>query len=325
MGYNRENAAKVRQELDRRRQEAIDTARARTLELHEKFPLIYKIDCELSKTGMLVMDEIAKGGDDLEDRINDIKLDNAALREQREDMLVRAGYPADYSDIKYTCPLCSDTGFVGTEMCVCMKKMLTEEGFRSAGISKLIETQSFETFSLSYYSDNEQTYRLMKKYLSICRSYAENFEPGKSENMLFCGNTGLGKTHLSTAIARVVVEKGYDVCYNSAQNIINDFEAERFGKAYGERDVSSLDKYFSSDLLIIDDLGTESVNQFTVSCIYNIINTRVVSGKPLIISTNLTHDDVRKKYSDRIASRLFGEFNTLQFQGRDVRFLKLGD
>ena len=325
MGYNRANYAKVKMELERRREEALESAKIRLEELHECCPEIRKIDAELSQTGILVMGEIAKGGADLDERIENIKLDNMELQAQRKAVLARYGYPEDYSDIKYTCSVCSDTGSVGTKMCRCMKKMLSVEGMKSAGISKLFETQNFDTFSLSYYAFDQRVYNLMKTYFSLCVEYAESFNSKTTENLLFCGNTGLGKTHLSTAIAAEVIEKGYDVCYNSVQNIMGEFEAERFQRAYNDREGSSLDKYFECDLLIIDDLGTESATQFTVSCLYNIVNTRVVSGKPIIINTNLTHEDMRKKYSDRIASRLFGEFTVLHFQGRDIRFLKLED
>lgn len=325
MGYNRENYSKVKREIDMRREKALEDAKARLEELHRKFPDIKLIDAELAKTGILIMGEIAKGGEDLDKRLEDIRLDNLGLQEQRSLLLESYGYPADYSDIKYTCRECSDTGTVGNRMCICMRKLLAIEGMKSAGIAKLFETQKFETFDLSYYAHDPRVYNLMKSYYGICVEYAENFSSKTTENLLFCGNTGLGKTHLSTSIAAAVIENGFDVCYNSVQNIMADFESERFQRSYNDKSPSLLDKYFECDLLIIDDLGTEATTQFTVSCIYNIVNTRVVSGKPIIINTNLTHDDMRKRYSDRVASRLFGEFTVLHFLGKDIRFLKLED
>jgi len=322
MGYSRENLANVRKEIDRRRSSALRIAEERQRELDALFPDIKRIDEELAMTGLLVMEEISKGRENIEKRINDIRLDNETLVRQRRELLEGYGYPADYSDIRYTCPKCADTGFDGTDMCVCMKTLLVKEGLKSAGLDKLFETQSFDTFSLSYYSFDERVYNLMKQYLSICRDYAESFNEKTVENLLFCGGTGLGKTHMSTAIAGRVIEKGYDVCYNSAQNIFNEYEAERFGRGNADMPIDT-GKYLSCDLLIMDDLGAESANQFTVSVLYNIINTRVVAGRPMIINTNLTHEEVRRKYSDRIASRIFGEFTALQFQGKDIRFLKL--
>lgn len=323
MGYSKETLAKVRMTIDGRRMRALETANGHMRELHGKYPDIKRIDTELARTGELIMAEIAKGKDGLQSRLNDIRLDNEGLIAQRRGLLRSYGYPEDYSDIVYTCPKCSDTGFDGADMCSCMRKLLVEEGIRSAGLEKLFETQTFDSFSLSYYSFDETVYNRMKQYLAICRSFAESFGEDTTENLLLCGNTGLGKTHMSTAIAAKVIERGYDVCYNSAQNIMNEFEADRFSRSYTEKDSGSLARYFDCDLLIIDDLGTENITQFTVNCLYNIINTRVVAGKPMIINTNLTHDDMRKKYSDRIASRLFGEFTPLLFQGKDIRFLKL--
>lgn len=323
--YNADIVQKVKKEIDERRERAIGQAEQRRRALHAEHPDIKQIDDELSHTWIYIMEESAKGGEDLPERIEDLKQNNRLLRERRKNLLRFYGYSADHTEIKYTCPKCSDTGFDGTRMCSCMKRMLTEEGMRRAGISRLFETQRFDTFSTGYYAYDEKTFRLMKQIYEICVEYADNFDEYTVENLLFCGSTGLGKTHLSTAIAAKVIEKGFDVVYNSAQNIIQEFEDERFRKSYSEKNPASLSKYFDTDLLIIDDLGTESSTSFTVGCIYNIINSRVVAGKPMIISTNLTHEDMKRRYSDRVASRLFGEFTALYFQGKDVRFLKLSD
>lgn len=325
MGYNRENYLKVKGIIAERRGNAIKAAELRKKEVHMLHPDIERIDSELSRTGLLVMEEIGKGGEDLTYRIENIRLDNLELQEERRRLLVKYGYGEDYTDIKYTCPLCSDTGIRDTKICTCMKKMLVQEGMKSAGLDKLFERQNFDTFSLGYYAYDEKVYNLMKHYLKMCKDYADEFSEDTKENMLLLGGTGLGKTHLTTAIAAEVVKKGHDVCYRSVQNIISDFQFESFGNRRGEDGGKNIDtnRYFDCDLLIIDDLGTEMVNQFTVSCIYNIVNTRLVSAKPMIINTNLTRDEMRKKYTDRIASRLFGEFTSLYFQGRDIRFLKL--
>ncbi len=321
MGYNRENISKVKSELAKRRENAIEEAKTRLLEVHESHPDIKNIDGELSRTGLLVMDEIAKGKENLEERIDRIRLDNLELQAQKRELLVRYGYGENYLDIKYTCPICSDTGTNGSKMCSCMKKMLVYEGMKSAGIDKLFETQKFETFSLDFYSYDREAYNLMRHYFDMCCRYATRFNESTSECLLLSGNTGLGKTHLSTSIAAVVIEKGFDVCYSSAQNILSDFEADRFGRSGGAGE-NDTHRYFDCDLLIIDDLGSESITQFTVSCIYNIVNTRIVKGRPIIINTNLSQGEMRSKYTDRIASRLFGEFTPMRFQGKDIRFLK---
>jgi DNA replication protein DnaC len=188
----------------------------------------------------------------------------------------------------------------------------------------LIKTQSFETFDISFYKDDKKASANIDTILSACRSYADEFSAGSRSNLLFRGSTGLGKTHLSTSIAKVVIERGYDVVYDTAQNIFTDFESERFSHNYNNGGSEKLTaRYLDCDLLIIDDLGAEMSNQFTVSCLYNIINTRINFDRSAIINTNLTWDELRRRYSDRITSRLFGEFKPYEFIGSDIRAKKL--
>ena len=157
----------------------------------------------------------------------------------------------------------------------------------------------------------------MREIFEYCRCYADDF--GKCSDSLFMhGATGLGKTHLSLAIANVVVEKGFEVIYGSAQNLLSSLEREKFGGGSGEMEKELLD----CDLLIIDDLGSEFSTQFTVACIYNIINTRINLGKPVIISTNLTGEELEAKYTQRITSRIIGSYVSLLFIGKDIRQLK---
>lgn len=167
----------------------------------------------------------------------------------------------------------------------------------------------------------------MQYNLQTVREYAETFsmeEGGDApKSLLFLGGTGLGKTHLSTAVARRVIERGYDVFYNSAVGLLSDFEARRFGSATVGNEEDNVARYTECDLLIIDDLGTEVVNQFTLSCLYHVLNTRLNLQKPTIISTNLGSAELRKTYSDRIMSRLIGEYLLIPFYGTDVRKQKL--
>ena len=142
---------------------------------------------------------------------------------------------------------------------------------------------------------------------------------------MFYGTTGLGKTHLSTAIAKEVIDRGFDVVYTTAQDMFEAFEGVKFSRNYSSSQDNQTDKFFECDLLIIDDLGTEFSNQFTVSCLYNLINTRINSEKPMIINTNLNQNDLRERYADRITSRLFGEFSVMCFFGKDIRLKKLDE
>lgn len=323
MGYNKELFAEVRRQMDVRRQAAIESADARRWELYAALPEVEQIDFELSRTGLMIMDEIAKGKEGLSERLENIRLDNLDLQAQRDACLRRAGYPTDYDVPKFNCPVCKDTGYVGQKLCGCLKAALSEAGMKRAGLSHLFETQRFDTFSLEYYRHDPRVYRVMQNYLDICRRFADRFDQDTRESLLFCGGTGLGKTHLSTAIAGEVVQKGFDVLYESAPNLLSAFEAERFGRSL-TASVADTSRYLTCDLLVIDDLGAELSNSFTVSVLYNLINTRIVACRPTIISTNLTPDEIRSRYTDRIASRLFGEYTVMRFEGRDVRLQKIG-
>jgi DNA replication protein DnaC len=322
MGYNRANYIKIREEFAGKNLRAKKEAEKRAEELHEKFPDIAAIDRVLYETGLKIFAEAMRGSKGLDERIEKLRAENAELRKIRGEFLISKGYPADYSSVKYECALCSDTGFVNDKMCDCMRRALILAGYESSGIGGLIRTQSFETFSLEYYRQTPEQYRNMKHIFDSSQNFAENFETQNGENLLFCGTTGLGKTHLSTSIAKVIIERGFDVVYDTAQNILSDFEYERFTRTYSDLSEPKTQKYFDCDLLIIDDLGAEMTNQFTVSCIYNVINTRLNNKRSIIINTNLREKEIRERYNDRITSRLFGEFKAFLFYGRDIREIK---
>lgn len=323
MGYNKDLFADVRREMEEGRLRALDIAQRNRQELYAQIPAVYAIDVELSHTGVLIMEEIAKGRAGLEERLEVIRLDNQDLQARREQYLLKAGYPADYDLPPFACKKCKDTGYDGQKMCTCLRAALSREGMKRSGVGKLFETQRFETFRLDYYRHDSRVYAIMQNYLEMCRRFADGFQAEQSGNLLLCGGTGLGKTHLSTSIAGVVVEKGFDVLYESAPNLLSAYEAERFGRGSGAL-VSDTTRYLTCDLLIIDDLGAEMTNAFTVGIIYNLLNTRIVSGKSTIISTNLTPDELRSRYTDRVASRLFGEFTVMRFEGKDIRLQKIG-
>ena len=321
--YNRENYLKIRRIYDEKNLNAKKAAEARADELHAKYPELAKIDRVLSETGLQILAESMNGREGLEERINALREQNAELLKARGEYLLSLGYPADYTAVRYECSDCQDTGFIGTKMCHCLHRDLVLAGYESSGIGRLIDKQRFETFSLSYYNATPAEHENMERIFSLCREYADTFVPEKSKNLLFCGTTGLGKTHLSTSIAKVVIEKGNDVVYVTAQDLLSDFEFERFNRSYNDSDPSRTEKYGECDLLIVDDLGTEMANQFSLSCLYNVINTRLNRGQAMIFNTNLTQSQLRDRYGDRITSRLFGEFLVLQFTGKDIRLQKV--
>lgn len=321
ISYNRENYKKIRAEYAEKPHVARAAADAKRDELWKKVPGVAEIDKLLSATGLKIFSLAGEGREGLDEKLAALKEENKTLREKRAKLLESAGYPSDYSDIVYECNICNDTGFCDGQMCQCMKKALVMAGYESSGIGDLIKTQSFENFSFNYYKGENRN--IVEHIFSRMKHYAETFSAKNAENILFIGNTGLGKTHLSTATAKVIIDRGFDVVYDSAQNIFFDFENERFHSVRDTEMGAATERYFECDLLIIDDLGTEVASSFTVSCLYNIINTRQNRNKATIISTNLDSSELRRRYSDRITSRIFGEFFPFFFKGDDIRSQKL--
>ena len=322
MAYNRDNIQKVKELLAARRSEAVSTSMRRKAEMEAKIPGYGELEEALAGTGARIMQ--AAFSHALDDAtVAAIREDNRLLREKKGALLQRYGYPADYTDIQYTCEACSDTGYRGIEMCSCMRKELIRAGVESAGLASLIKTQNFETFSLDFYENHDRI--IMENNVRRLRQYAESFSADTADSWLFAGATGLGKTHLSTAVADVVISRGFDVIYDSVQEILAVYEEDRFshGEGIQHQRGRTVESLLECDLLIMDDLGTELTNQFTVSSLYSMINTRINRGKSTIINTNLTQSEIRSRYTDRIASRLFGEYKPLLFKGVDVRAQKL--
>lgn len=322
MAFNKEVIAKVKSEYSDKYFYAQSAADARRAELHTKIAGLAAIDRELAKTGFHIMDATMSGVD-VEKKITEIKKVNEELQAMRAELLRAHGYPEDYTDVHYECEKCGDSGYVDMVMCDCMKRALVLASYETSGLAGLIDTQSFDNFSLDYYKQSAAIHNNMKLAYDITRDFAENFSSETYKNFLFMGGTGLGKTHLSTAIAKTVIDKIFDVLYVTATGMMGDFEYKRFGNAAFDGDAGDTSRYYTADLLIIDDLGTEMTNQFTVSCLYDVINARIIARKSTIISTNLTRDEIVKRYWDRITSRLFGEYLPVIFAGTDIRKQKI--
>ena len=318
-----DNIRAAKQKIAENRATAIRIYERHTAEISALFPEFKRIDEQLAQTGLKIMAAaLASPSDEAERNIEAVHAEYDALADRKRQILTDNGYPADYCDIKSFCPKCSDTGYVDIRICECLKKELVLASLEASGLYSLVETQSFQTFSLDYYEKDDKIN--MKRNAVRLWEFANNFVPGKSESFLFIGATGLGKTHLSSAVARVIIEKGAYVVYESSISMIADYEAKRFGgSSYNNEWDDNVDRYTECDLLIIDDLGCEVVNNFTLSCLYNIINSRIIMHKSTIINTNLADKELRSRYTDRIFSRILGEFTTLHFRGHDIREQKL--
>ncbi len=322
MGYNQENFRRIREEYSRKYLEVQEAASKRREEIHAILPEVKEIDSQLSDMGLRIM-QAALQSEDYRAALAEIEEQSLSLEQRRAEVLTRNGFSADYTAPRYECAACGDTGYIDYKMCDCMRKKLILAGYESSGIGTLMQSQSFENFSLDYYKADRMTYLLMQSNLERAKEYAGSFHPAKSENLAMFGGTGLGKTHLSTAIAREVIEGGWDVVYVSCVDMFADYEAQRFGNSTGTPTGADLSRYTECDLLIIDDLGTELTNQFTTSCLYGLLNTRLNRHLPVILSTNLETDEFRKRYWDRITSRVLGNFTIMPFKGTDIRRQKL--
>lgn len=310
--------------LFQRRQKALDEAEARREALYSRHPRFRDYDRRLRElTQSIALAAISSdGGDDIQRIMGDIR----SVQEERREQLRTLGLDLDLLEPRYTCPICQDTGTVEGRRCRCFEALLRAESCRGLPAAALDGRCTFQTFDLSYYPDaadqnGRSPRRVMTRILEQCRDYADRFGP-ESGSLLFLGRTGLGKTHLSLAIAGQVAAKGEGVLYSSIQAIIDRYERVRF-----DREPTSEDRDFVSmatrcDLLVIDDLGSEFSTAFSQSVLYNILNERITAGLPVILSTNLTLEQLSAAYNERIASRILCGCTSYQFAGKDIRFLK---
>lgn len=292
-------------------------------EVNEKIPEISEINSQLVRTGIEILN-VVRSGENVHEKIEKLKSRNLQAQQMIRSLLHKYGYPEDYLHIRYTCEECSDTGFSGNKQCSCLRKLVMQLSSEKMNAGSQVRLCRFDTFRIDYYYGNttEETaeYRdVMRHIFDYCQKYAAGFTTN-SNNILMFGKTGLGKTHLSLAIAREVMMKGYNVLYDSSLNYLRKVEREHFGRDTGS--VDTLEMLLSAELLIMDDLGSEYDTSFYSSTMYNIINTRMSCGLPTIINTNLDHEKLNTKYDDRIVSRLFAEYKPLQFVGRDIRVIK---
>lgn len=263
------------------------------------------------------------------------------IQEEKAALLQRYGFPADYLDMTYHCPLCRDTGYLndsnasdypsaGMEKCGCFKQMETQLLYDQSGLTEVLQRENFDHFSFSYYSNKPEDavdgctpYQNMEQHvLPACTDFIRTFQ-GSSRHLLLYGDPGVGKTFLTNCIARELLNRGCSTVYLSATRLFDicSDNAFRAGTA-SEESLALYHSLFSCDLLIIDDLGTEMTNSFTVSSLFSVINERILRGKSIVISTNLSLRNIRDTYGERIFSRITSGFTLLRLFGSDIRLKK---
>ena len=321
MAYKQSVYIKAKNILDERRHQANAERDARHSAAVLRCPEIAKIEAEMAQCGTSVIKALALGGDSKE-YIDVLSQKSLEAQQRRKDALKKAGFPDDYLEIRYTCPKCRDTGFEDGYYCECYKQLIKDTAKNELAAPSQIKKCTFDLFDVKVYPDIQDEIlgisqrEQMKNVVDYCRDYAKYFTR-RSDGLIMLGKTGLGKTHLSLAIASAVIDKGYNVYYGSVPAVMNKLEKEHFGR--GNSEESLLEEICECDLLILDDLGAEFSTQFTVAQLYNILNTRMINNVPTIISTNLTMREIEEKYSQRVASRIVGNCTPIQFCGRDVR------
>ncbi len=248
------------------------------------------------------------------------KTEEDLLVDKRNRLLKEAGYPSDYLDPIYQCPKCRDTGFLpeSRSKCTCFIAAQTRLLFEQSGISDLIELQNFDTLSFEYFNDAESA--SYSNILNNARNFIRNFN-SDYQNLVFYGNVGTGKTFLSCCIAKELMETGFSVTYKSADRLFKDLVDLRFGDDKNEY-FSFIEDLDQCDLLIIDDLGTEAITERVKADLFTCLNNRDLLKKATLISTNLTLDELNRRYSERIFSRISSHFTFCKFEGRDIRMLK---
>lgn len=240
-----------------------------------------------------------------------------AAKEQMDSLMAAAGINEEDLEPPYTCPLCKDRGTVNNGPCTCRQAVLNQLVYEQLCDVSPARECSFDNFSLAYYDGSLQA--AMGKVLESCQRYVRGFSR-ESKNLLFTGATGLGKTHLSLAIAEGVAHAGRLVMYVSAPHLMDELERGKFQK--DEAALEFREIIFGCDLLVIDDLGTEMVTSYTRSEVYDLVNTRLNTSRPTIINTNLTLQQIERTYTSRVYSRIAGMYATVEFRGRDIRLLK---
>ncbi len=319
MPYSSEVIARARQRMESEKADRLSKYYANLEQAYRDVPRLQQIDRKM-KQNMAVAVQGAFAKDTAAMSIEQAKQENFALQAEW-DSPVKANFPAGYLDDSPACPLCGGSGYVGREMCACLQELCRQE--QMAQLQQLTCGQGrFEDFRLDFYSDRVDpkigvsARTLMEQNFRICKRFAQQFKG----NLLFVGGTGLGKTFLSACIATYIAKTGHSVTYESAGRLFNNLEKCRFNPDETVEQVCI--RYESCDLLIIDDLGTELPGAFVTAALYNLVNDRLLSGKSMVISTNLTIDEISRRYSPQIASRLQGDFQGLTFVGEDIRVLK---
>lgn len=323
MAYSAEVVRRARQRLAQAKEDRESENRQHLMEAYAQVPRIREIDIQLRHTMAKAAQAAFRQGSDGRAEMDAVRMENLKLQRERA-RLAAEHFEEGFLDDSPVCEQCGGSGYVGTNMCECLRELCRQEQKKEVSILSGSK-ETFNQFRLEYYSDEfdrrfgASPRMLMERNFQSIRRYALTFTPN-AENLLFVGGTGLGKTYLAACVARAVADRGYSVSYETAAHLFAKLEQAKFTPTEDNRREAA--KLAECDLLIIDDLGTEMPGQFVTAALYSLLNDRLLSGKPMLITTNLNIEEMGRRYSPQIASRIYGGFEGKTFIGEDIRIQK---
>ena len=322
--------SKIREILisyQKKRDKAESDLELRKNDVYSQIPEFKKLDDEISKVGLQLAKLVLQNPSNRENIILESKKKMDELKSQKKELLTKYKVPNGYLEIQHDCNICKDKGFLDNgHKCNCLKQEIINEAYKMSNISRMLEKENFTTLDTSIFSSekdpesNISPQQNMLQIVSICESFILDFDKDNGENLLFYGDTGLGKTFMCNCIAKSLLDKGHLVIYQTAFKMFEIIEEYKFKNTDNHISKENYENLFNCDLLIIDDLGTELTNSFTNSELFNILNTRLLDGKKTIISTNLDFMQLSQDYAIRISSRIFDKFDPIKFIGKDLRW-----
>ncbi|MBU3091118.1 ATP-binding protein [Clostridium sp. CM028] len=307
---------------DRIRQEEEADFRKRKVHIEKTHPEIIELDHKIGKLCIELSISALKSINNRDEYLHSLKEKIIDLRMKKSELLVSNGFDMEYLNLHYRCTKCRDTGFIGNTKCPCFKQKVIDVYYTSSELQGMLNTNNFDNFKLDYYPsrkselESESPKKNIEKILSRSMSFLKNFNT-TDENLLFYGSSGTGKTFLSHCITKELLDKGSFVVYRTAEQLIKALKEIRFNG-----DTSLEELLINCDLLIIDDLGTEQISDFTKTEMFNLLNTKLLKQKKMLVSTNLTLENLLNTYTERITSRLIGNFTLCKFFGDDIRIKK---